>query len=468
MTTREIYDILIKNGMKAGSDLADPDRRGYDSDAAQRFSAELIEKLGELVAYGVNNGFNGSMKDTAELLADMIVSMSKRKITEKISKLRTRADEALSHTRYTRTDGVDVRAPVLSLITSSLSGLDVIAEREAGNARIESFVARSRELLGALRTAVTETINVTSVYASECAAEIIGRLRVWRSSVATRQFDSLALENLTNAVNEAEKWKAITVKGDHVKKDNVPVVPHDDYDNIVRSNVAIEALSGLRAELDRKRAAIKRLEDARAALLDERRKSSEELTEIMREWQNGRLDDVTADMRSGYAESNVARVDEELIPVEAQISSERSALDICRRLEHSLSSYENDPIMLNKLVENVDFGRVNAFLMGHLNAEDGKKLVDDIDLVISVQLKKIGETAGIKEDFTSVIKRTNDEWRNLAEKTRAQVATGGQQREDAKARMLRRMGMTAETQSHTQPDRLDLTRESEDPRKEDL
>ena len=468
MTGGEIYEILGRNGMRVSSDFADLDRRGYDSDEAQRFSEELVEKLGYLVAHGVNNGFNGSMKDTIDLLTDMILSMNKRKITEKIGRLRTRADEAVARTKLTRADGADVRAPVMEFITSTLAGAEIMAEREADDERVTGFAEKSRKILLELREALSGVINVTSIYAAQYAEEIIKRLRVWRNSASTRQFDSVALDSLSAAVNEAVKWKGLVVKGEHVRADKIPSPPADDFGSIVGSNAALEALGGLRAELRRKTAAIEKLESERSRLLDERRKSREELDGIVREWQNGALDDETADMRSQYAEQNIARIDEELIPVETRISSERSVLGICRRLENSLAVYENDPIMLHKLALQVDFGRVNSFLMGHLDAADGSKLVDDIDLVISVELRRREETMKIGMDYKDIIDKKNEEWRRLGREINERVVSKTGQKSDARERMLRRMGTSSEKKNDAETERIDLTRESADPTREDL
>ena len=96
MTTEEIYNVLMKNGVRISAEFADLIRRGYDSDAAQKFSDEIVEDMSRITEHGANYGFNGSMKDTIDLLADIALSLGKHNVTAKLPKLRARRDEAIA------------------------------------------------------------------------------------------------------------------------------------------------------------------------------------------------------------------------------------------------------------------------------------------------------------------------------------------------------------------------------------
>ena len=126
MTTKRIYEVLMKNGVRVRSEFAELSRLGYDSDEAQEFSDELVGDISRIVEHGVNNGFGGSMKDALDMLIDMSLTLGKPKITAKIDKLRTKKNDELQRMKLTKSDDVDVRAPILEYIRNSLDVLDVI------------------------------------------------------------------------------------------------------------------------------------------------------------------------------------------------------------------------------------------------------------------------------------------------------------------------------------------------------
>lgn len=471
MTTEEIYNVLMKNGVRISAEFADLIRRGYDSDAAQKFSDEIVEDMSRITEHGANYGFNGSMKDTIDLLADIALSLGKHNVTAKLPKLRARRDEAIARMKPTKADGTDVRAPVLEFITTSLEGLDIIEAGSAEDERLRSFAAESRKKLEDLRSAVRSVVNSTSVAAAEKADRMIEYIGYWRNSAAVRLFDSTALECLDDALEVAGSWKALSVKGDRVKPDKAPQAPRDEMYRIASSGKAREALDGLRSEVRRKISKVDEINERRASLIRERGECNAELDNIAVEWQNGKVDDMTADMRSTALESRIAAIDRELGPLEMRIGLDSEVLSVCRDLESILAQYEDDPAMLYVIAQQVDFGRVNAFLMGHLDAATGRRMLDDIATVIAAETEARRGMIGIIEDYRKVEEERNRGMQDLVRETKERLGADKVRPESARDRMAERMKKRAgrpEEGGAQSPERIDLTGETGELRKEDL
>ena len=469
MTTKEIYEVLVNSGIRISAEYADLVRRGYDSDAAQRFSEELVEDMSRIVEHGVNYGFNGSMKDVIDMLADMALDMDRRGISSKITRLRTKKDEAVARMKPTKGDNVDLRRPVLGFITSSFDGLDVIASGSADDERVKSFAAESREKLEKLRELVRTSPNHTSEGALRHASRIMEFLGYWRNSAAVRLFDSTALGFLDEALVAAEAWHSVIVKGDRVKPEDVPVAPRDEMFKIAGSGKSKEMLGGLRAELKRKIARVEDIAERRAALVKERGECSAELDEIAREWQNGKLDDMTADMRSSALENRISGIDNELAQADMRMGFENDTLSVCRDLENTLASYEDDPAMLYVIAEQIDFGRVNAFLMGHVDAASGRKLLDDISTVIAAEAASRSEMTKLIVGYREVTDERNRRMHELMRERREMLGEK-QSPQSARERMAARLKKlpNAPDRGTEGTDRIDLTGETGELNKEDL
>ena len=86
MKTAQIMEILTANGVKCEEKFKYLKEEGYASDACQKLSEELVEKIEEYTRYGVNNGFSGDMKGVIEELVKTAVSMGDLKADKKLEK----------------------------------------------------------------------------------------------------------------------------------------------------------------------------------------------------------------------------------------------------------------------------------------------------------------------------------------------------------------------------------------------
>ncbi len=399
MTTKRIYEVLVKNGVRVRSEFAELSRLGYDSDEAQEFSDELVGDISRIVEHGVNNGFGGSMKDALDMLIDMALTLGKPKITAKIDKLRTKKNDELQRMKLTKSDDVDVRAPILEYIRNSLDVLDVIEERADGNERVQRFVDRSRAEFEALRDALGEVINVSAVPAADYAKFIATCISNWRFKTVVSEYIPSVADYISRAKNAAERWGKIAISGPHAKKDQLPAVARDYAHSIAESRTSYDELDSLRAELARAQGYA---EEIRAKTQESRAKLAEIsalIEETGKEWKSGKLDGITAAARVKSLKADEERLQRDIRDGEARVKMEDRRLALAEEIVRTIAPYEDRPALLYEVCTRIDMTAAHQYLNGMGNLETGRNLLDKIKVVARAQQAQFEESVSLNREL---------------------------------------------------------------------
>ena len=381
MTTKRIYEVLMKNGVRVRSEFAELSRLGYDSDEAQEFSDELVGDISRIVEHGVNNGFGGSMKDALDMLIDMSLTLGKPKITAKIDKLRTKKNDELQRMKLTKSDDVDVRAPILEYIRNSLDVLDVIEERADGNESVQKFVDRSRAEFEALRDALGEVINVSAEHAADYAKFIATCISNWRYKTVVNEYIPSVADYIVRAKNAAERWSRIVINGPHAKKDRLPVIARDHAHSIAESRTSYDELDSLRAELEHAKSYV---EEVRAKARDDRSKLAEVsalIQETGKDWKSGKLDANAAAARVKSLKADEERLNRDIRDGEARVKMEDKRLALAEEIVRTIAPYEDRPALLYEVCSRIDMTAAHQYLNGMGSLETGRNLLDKIKVV---------------------------------------------------------------------------------------
>lgn len=276
MTAKEIAAVLNENGIAYDKDFLSIDSASFASEACRELVAEMTEYLSKLVKSGMNNGFNGSMRDAIKDITKKCVDLQMRN-TKAVKRLPKYRDEFEHIKAELDVDSVGpnlrFKETVIKYIDEQINALEFLKQtvksngykEEAEKKKIIKEKDEDIRRLTELRSAVSVVLDNASASACGYAKDIINCLRTASTYIVVDQdVDKAVGEAYDRAIDIAAKWakNKTAVKKREVSKESIEFVPESDDLTIVGMSMGIRAAAdSFRARLAEYKRRIERPED---------------------------------------------------------------------------------------------------------------------------------------------------------------------------------------------------------------
>lgn len=212
----KIVELLDTNKINYARNFVNIERNGYDSDECQKLSYEIREDIEEILHLGFDNGgFTTDMKNAIFELTEIAVKLSAYKAVDKLnSYIKDKNKITDKFKNYQGEKNMpDIKKEVNLYIDDSLKGLESLILEEKSDYN-KNILNASKDLLLELKEKVNGVYDNVSKKAADYAAELLGGsdygLFAWRDYMGRRMIFDTVNEHLKEAINEAEKWAALT------------------------------------------------------------------------------------------------------------------------------------------------------------------------------------------------------------------------------------------------------------------
>ena len=212
----KIVELLDTNKINYARNFVNIERNGYDSDECQKLSYEIREDIERILRLGFDNGgFTTDMKNAIFELTEIAVKLSAYKAVNKLNsyiKEKNKITDKFKNYQGEK-NMPDIKKEVNLYIDDSLKGLESLILEEKSDYN-KNILNASKDLLLELKEKVNGVYDNASKKAADYAAELLGGsdygLFAWRDYMGRRMIFDTVNEHLKEAINEAEKWAALT------------------------------------------------------------------------------------------------------------------------------------------------------------------------------------------------------------------------------------------------------------------
>lgn len=384
----------------------------------------VLNDMDRLCFYGVNNGFDGTLRAVLERLSAMVVSLTEVgagdvKTLAKYDAQRVKMLDAVKDKKYAVQS--DARATVREYIDTSVDAIDALTSlRTDGQSftRVDErqirYLEESKWKFVALSSAVNGVLDVASVDAERYASEIVKDLLDWREDFSNHMCTAASVRHLDDAVEKAEQWAGLVrTPARKQRAKSFPQYADDEITLLGQSKDTLETVEVFcerirmekeeieekRARLDAEQAELNGLKDALAktkdrekeivlaykktgdvaaantAAADNARSQKDLKAQIHRLTANGRLDGMQVDVRAR----------EEIVTHMWDIYDQ-------------LRDWKNDPVLLGIVSKRVDFNALVKMFSGRYDKEAVTKAIHSLTSVrVMVDELRVGRKRQLNE-----------------------------------------------------------------------
>ena len=242
LTLERLLDVLDDNKVKYPKKFKDIEINGYDSNRCERFSDEIRENIQDLLARGINYGFDSNIKSAIYELADMAAEMSKYNAALKLDDFKDKKQQITRKFKYDvgENNMADIKGEILQYIDNSIFGANMLISGDVSDYN-KSILMNSVEMLEELRFIVEDTLDNSSEDAAHRAKYVYGdptyALCAWRESVARGMIYDGLNKHLEEAGMEAVKWTELTKevsKRKRAKESDIRLYREDMFSKMVK------------------------------------------------------------------------------------------------------------------------------------------------------------------------------------------------------------------------------------------
>ena len=116
LTLERLLDVLDDNKVKYPKKFKDIEINGYDSNRCERFSDEIRENIQDLLARGINYGFDSNIKSAIYELADMAAEMSKYNAALKLDDFKDKKQQITRKFKYDPIEKAQINAFIRTFV----------------------------------------------------------------------------------------------------------------------------------------------------------------------------------------------------------------------------------------------------------------------------------------------------------------------------------------------------------------
>ncbi len=394
MKTAKITEILTANGVKCEEKFKYIKEEGYASDACQKLSEEIVEKIETYTRYGVNNGFSGDIKESIEELCKTAVFMSDPKADKKLEKIKKEVGKTLSFTDGLLKENkqMSILGEVKKYTSSCVKGASVMQTVDMANSR-NAILQDGIDKFEQLDKILGDVVDDSSVQAAFYANDIINKIVLWRNEVSIHMHSSATNSYIDEAINLANQWqqlKSAVVKGglfkksNKAKEENIRKFEKDDFQFIAESsevlgkvNIFVENLKDYKNSIINDRYGTEEEEATVASLEAQIKTLKEEKQQAVEKFKQGQISEDECYDDCVDIDDKITDINKELEINRAQIQKSKRAKraygKVIKKLEYlnkTILGFKNDPIMLCVLGGAIDYDKVTRVMQGRATDEE--------------------------------------------------------------------------------------------------
>ncbi len=313
---KTVCDIAAKNGLPLNKKFTDSYLTAHSMFEGPAALAErIVGGMWDMCRHGINNGFDGGVKNALDGLSDIVVALSElgNEQIGKLTKYTVKAEALLKKELSGRKSCVNAALPVAECIESCKRAADVIIELREGGKGFSNIDENQFALLRESRTVLDEAsqsldsvLDTSSRSAQEKAESVIKLMQLWREDCVRLVCTGSSVNYLNDAKLEIEAWGKLSeeVSRRERAKENITFDDSDELSNLIKSKAAIESLDTFMRRMESEKADIElekaRIEERENAAREKRDKLNAELESLEAEKAKV-IDDVRngADLKAG-------------------------------------------------------------------------------------------------------------------------------------------------------------------------
>lgn len=394
MKTAQIMEILTANGIKCEEKFKYLKEEGYASDACQKLSEELVEKIEEYTRYGINNGFSGDMKGVIEELVKTAVSMGDLKADKKLEKTKKEtgktlnfADGLLKENKY-----MSIIGEVKKYTETCIKGAGEMQRVDLTNSR-NVILQEGINKFAELDKILEDVVDDSSVKAAFYANDIINKIVLWRNEVSIHMHNTTTNSYIDEAIKLASEWKELKAavvsgglfkKSNRAKEEQIRKYERDDFAFIAESSEVLGKIHIFEENLKEYKDSIingrygTEEEEANVASMEADIKAlREQKQQAVAKFKQGLISEDDCYDECVDIDEKISDISKDLEVNRAQIQkykrAKRAYSKVIKKLEYlnkTILGFKNDPIMLCILGGAIDYDKVTRVMQGRANDEE--------------------------------------------------------------------------------------------------
>lgn len=394
MKNGQLMEILTTNGVKCEEKFKHLKEEGYASDACQKLSEEIVEKIEIYARYGVNNGFSGDLKESLEELVKTAVFMSESKADKKLEKIKKDVGKTISFTDGLLKENkyMSILGEVKKYTESSVKGASVMQKVDMASSRNDVLVD-GIDKFNELDKILDDVVDDASIKAAFFANDIINKIVLWRNEVSIHMHSSATNSYLDEAIKLANEWKdiknavvsgGIFKKSNRAKEDQIRKFERDDFQFIAESsqvlgkvNIFVENLKEYKESIINGRYNTEEEEKAVAEMEGDIKSLKAQKQETVVKFKQGLISEDECYDDCVDIDEKIADINKDLEINRAQIHKNKRAKraygKVIKKLEYlnkTILGFKNDPIMLCILGGAIDYDKVTRVMQGRATDEE--------------------------------------------------------------------------------------------------
>lgn len=391
-----------------------------------KFLAEKsVNEMEKFLKYGVNCGFDGTLKNALDKLSDIVVSLTavKNGDVRELSKIEVQRNKILETVKDSAYPVYnDMRASVEKYIESSVEAIDTIISLNKEGEIFSTVDKRQIELmeeskvkLGELSASLYSVMDLTSVKAKENAEKIIEYLKKWRRDGSRFMCTSVSLRYLDEAKAVADEWKNILItpsKKERAKDE--PEYKRDEMSIIASSRGGLETLSVFNARIQTRLAEIDKMQGELSADKAEVSKLKGELADLEQKKKEVAIEFKNTG-NTVKANSDIAAIRQRAEEISSEIKSLegngrlvkkekdiKNRREIALHIKHicdTLTDNKSDLVFLARVIQNVDFNSLVGVMTGRSHdMEEARESILQIRVRVDNLRQAFTDNAAILND----------------------------------------------------------------------
>ncbi len=444
MGLKLIIDCLNENGVNYPKEFATIERDGWISDFDSLMKGNLKE-IERFVKFGVNNGFNGDLKNDISDLIKLTVKVTKEKKGKKLSKFEKESIKIIKDIEKNMKNK-DLQPAmvkeVLKYVDGYIKGMEAMLGMNVAEDR-KSVLTKGLEKLATLKVVLGEVADESTTTALDLAKSVIGELNEWADIVASKMHSESTLAILDRAIGYAEDWKKLhkAVSTGFLKKSNkVKDIKEiefmeDDLTMIAKSQDIIRDINIFSDNLKEYRKIaeeeIWNSEQDQKSLAEKNAEKEELLkkkNDLVVKFKNGEISKDELYNECILIDEDIEDLNEDIEDIKISIEEKKidarsigNVVENLEKLNREILKYKADPIFISLIGENIDFAILTKVMRGAGTAED-------IDYVLDIE----SILAKIKEDRKRKDEELNDAAKAFRKKRRQKWMEERKKRHEAR------------------------------------
>ncbi len=443
MNLKFIIDCLNENGINYPKDFATIERDGWISDFDSLMKDNLA-KIEKVIKFGVNNGFNGDLKNDILDLIKLTVKITKEKQGKKLSKFEKESIKIIKDMERNMKNK-DVQPAmvkeVIKYVDVYIKGMEVMLILPVAETR-KSILTKGIEKLATLKGILSEVADESTTTALDMAKSIIGELNDWADIVARKMHSEASLAILDKAIGHAEEWKklhkavntGIFKKSNKVKDIKEIEFIEDDLTMISKSQDIIRDINIFSENLKEYKDMVKENtlnSEHDQKMLDEKKAKKEELlkkkNDLIVKFKNGEISKSECYDECILIDEDVQYLNEDIKDIQISIEEKKhrrraidNVIENLEKLNKKILEFQADPIYMSLIGEYVDFSILTRVMRGAGTTEDINYVLDIENIINKINKVRIDMETDFNANIKNLRNKRRQQW--LEERTKRNEA----------------------------------------------